>query len=110
MLYVAGTIVALVALAFLINNIILFRNTIAQYVAQGYPYAEVFWGLFPGQLLPGLFQPIAVYGGIAALLYAAGMINHKVTQCVACCSQVEPMEGNEHANAVESEQTETVSE
>lgn len=79
-LYTFAAITALSAVALLINNVLLFRDTIAQYVAQGYPYADVFWGLLPGQLLPGVFQPIAVYGGISALLFGAGLINHKLTK------------------------------
>lgn len=78
-LYAGAIIVALIALAFLITNVILFKNTIAQYVVQGYAAAEVIKGLLPGQLLPGVFEPIAVYGGIALLLFAAGMINQKLS-------------------------------
>lgn len=38
--------------------------------------------MLPGQLLPGLYEPIAVYGGIALVLLAAGMINQKLSKCI----------------------------
>lgn len=81
-LYSVATLVSLIAIAFLINNVILFKDTLAQYVAQGYPPADVVKQLIPNQLLPGVFEPIAVYGGIAFLLFGAGIINQKVTKCL----------------------------
>ena len=80
---VSAAIVALIGAASLINNIILFKDNVAQYVAQGYPSAEVIKQLIPNQLLPGLFEAIAVYGGIAIILIAAGIINQNLAQCYA---------------------------
>lgn len=77
-LFAGSIIVALIAVAALINNVLLFRTTVAQYVAQGYTASDVTKGLLQGQLLPGLFEPIAIYGGIALLLCAASMINQKL--------------------------------
>lgn len=80
-LNVAASLVTLIAVAALANNIILFKNTVNQYVAQGYSYNEVIKQLIPMQLLPDVFEPIAVYGGIAVILFAAGIINEKVSKC-----------------------------
>jgi len=80
LLYVAGSIVALIAVALLIDNIVLFYTNLNQYVTQGYEAAEVVKQLLPGQLLPGIFEPIAVYGGISLLLFYAGFINQKVSK------------------------------
>ncbi|MDD4169222.1 MAG: hypothetical protein PHD36_03015 [Desulfotomaculaceae bacterium] len=81
-LYVAFAVVALIAVASLINNIIYFNNIVASYVAQGYPAVEVKKELIPAQLLPGIFEPIAVYGGIAFILLGAGFINHRFSKCL----------------------------
>ncbi len=81
-LYIAFLVVALIAVASLINNIMYFNNTVANYVAQGYPAAKVMKELIPAQLLPGIFEPIAVYGGIAFILLGAGIINHKFSKCL----------------------------
>ena len=82
-LYVAGSIVAIIAVALLINNIVLFYTNLNRYVAEGYEVAEVMKQLLPVQLLPGLFEPIAVYGGISILLFSAGFINEKVSKSLA---------------------------
>ncbi|KLU63403.1 hypothetical protein CEB3_c02170 [Peptococcaceae bacterium CEB3] len=79
-LYVAAIVVALIGIAYLVTNIVLFQKTVAQYVAQGYPAATVAGQLLPSQLLPGIYEPIAVYGGIALLLLGAGMINQKISK------------------------------
>ena len=82
-IYAAAILVFLIGIAFLTDNIILFRDTVAHYAAQGYPYAEVVKQLLPGQLLPGIFEPVAVYGGIAAVLFCAGVINQKLSYLIA---------------------------
>lgn len=71
-LYIAASVVALIGIALLIDNIYIFKTTIDQYVAQGYPAADVKKSLIPSQLLPGIFEPIAVYGGIAFILIGLG--------------------------------------
>lgn len=81
-LYVASIVVAIIGIAYLATNIVLFQNDVAQYVAQGYPAATVVSGLLPSQLLPGIYEPIAVYGGIALILFGAGMINQKISKCL----------------------------
>ncbi|HEY5556130.1 hypothetical protein [Acetobacterium sp.] len=87
-LYVAGSIVAVIAVALLIDNIMLFYTNLNQYVTQGYAAADVIKQLLPGQLLPGIFEPIAVYGGIALLLFYAGFINQKVSKGLMLLTEV----------------------
>jgi hypothetical protein len=79
----AASIVAIIAVALLVSNIIYYQNTVNQYVAQGYPVAEVIKQLIPSQLLPGIFDPVAIYGGIAIILFGISMINKKCSQCLA---------------------------
>lgn len=79
-LYVVASIVALVGIATLVNNILLFSNNVNQYVSQGYPSSEVLKQLIPMQLLPGVFEPIAVYEGIAFVLFGLGILIKKVVK------------------------------
>lgn len=79
-LYFCSGFVTLIAIAFLVTNVILFKENLAQYVEQGYPSAEVLKLLVPNQLLPGIFEPVAVYGGIAVLLWSVGLISQKVSK------------------------------
>ncbi|MEA4900923.1 hypothetical protein [Desulfitobacterium sp.] len=81
-LYCVATLIALIAIAFLVNNVLLFKNVLDQYVAQGYPSDEVIKQLVPSQLLPGIFEPIAVYGGISFILFGIGIINQKISECL----------------------------
>lgn len=81
-LNISAIVVAILGVAALANNIYLFVKTVKQYVAQGYPVATVTTQLLSSQLLPGVFEPIAVYGGIAILLLAVKMINEKVSKCL----------------------------
>lgn len=80
--YVVSLVIAVVGVALLVNNIILFRSTVNNYVAQGYSSAAVIKQLVPSQLLPGIFEPIAVYGGIAVVLLGVGIVNKKVSKCL----------------------------
>ncbi|EQB20855.1 putative membrane protein [Dehalobacter sp. UNSWDHB] len=84
-MYIASAFIALIAVALLVNNILYFNNTISQYTTQGYPYEMVAKELIPGQLLPGIFQPLSILG-IAVVLYAAGLINQKITGYFRSCS------------------------
>lgn len=88
-LYIAAAVVALIAVASLVDNIMLYRNSVSQYVAQGYPVALVVKQLIPSQLLPGLFDTISVYGGIALVLFSAGVINKKVSKCLSLLTKSE---------------------
>jgi hypothetical protein len=88
-LYIVASVVALVGVTSLVNNIFLFRDSVNQYVAQGYPVATVIKQLIPSQLLPGIFEPIAVYGGIAFILLGAGIVNKKVSKCLILLTKVD---------------------
>jgi len=77
-LYIGGVIVAIMGLAVLVTNIKLYSDTYAQAIAMGYDPAQVTAQLLPSQLLPGVFQAIGLYGGIAMLLVCTGLIYQKV--------------------------------
>lgn len=87
---ISAVVVAVLGLASLVNNILLFKDTISQYVAQGYPSGEVLKYMIPSQLLPGLFELLAVYGGIAMILWAAGIINQNLSNCGYTTPEQEP--------------------
>lgn len=80
---VAVGVLAATAVASLVNNLYSFWTAVDQYVAQGYTTQEVVSGLLPSQLLPGLFQSIAVYGGIAAVVFGLGQINSRLASVPA---------------------------
>jgi hypothetical protein len=118
-LYTAASVIALIGVALLVNNILLFRTTVNGYVSQGYTAAAVLKQLIPSQLLPGIFEPVAVYGGIAFVLIGVGIANKKVSQCLmllnkedACSDVIEEniIEQNvtDTENTEAMEQTETV--
>lgn len=90
-MYVGAIIVGLTAIAFLVNNVLIFNSLVDQYVSQGYSSAEVNKQLLPNQLLPGIFQAI-VYLGVALLLWGAGVINKKVILFVEQTKGVESPE------------------
>ncbi|WP_254306637.1 hypothetical protein [Clostridium sp. 001] len=85
----AALVVAILGIASLVNNIYLFRKAVTQYVAQGYPAATVTKQLLSSQLLPGIFEPIALYGGISIVLLAVSMINKKVSKCLELLTPAE---------------------
>ena len=87
-LYVVASVIALVGVALLVDNIFLFRNTVNQYATKGYPTATVIKQLIPSQLLPGIFEPIAVYGGIAFILLGISKLNKKISKCLVLLTKV----------------------
>ncbi|KGK81735.1 hypothetical protein [Clostridium sp. HMP27] len=88
-LYIIALIVAIAGVTLLVNNIILFRNTVNQYVAQGYDYALVTSQIIPSQLLPGVCESVAVYGGIAFALLGIGAINEKTSKYLMLLTKVD---------------------
>lgn len=80
LLYVVAAIVAISGIAMLAVNIYIFKSTIDQYVAQGYPAEMVMQSLVPSQLLPGIFEPIALYGGLVFVLLGVAIMNSKISQ------------------------------
>lgn len=89
LLYVVAAIVAVFGIAMLAVNIYIFKSTIAQYVAQGYPAEMVMQSLVPSQLLPGVFEPIALYGGMAFALIGIGIANSKIAAYFASTTATE---------------------
>ena len=77
-LKIGGIVVGLLGLASLINNIMLFKTTIDQYLQQGYPIEMVMEAMVPSQLLPGIFEAIGLYGGLAFLMFAVAVIAGKI--------------------------------
>jgi hypothetical protein len=98
-LYTVAGIIFLIGIAALVNNIILFKGNIEHYVTQGYAYADVLKGLVPSQLLPGIFEPVAAYLGMAFVLFAAGLINQKVSQLLKSEAENQPENEPEPAAA-----------
>lgn len=88
-LYIAAAFVALLGIAVLVDNIYIFKSTLDQYLAQGYPADTVIKNLLPQQLLPGIFEPIALYGGIAFVLIGVGINNKKISKCLLILNKVE---------------------
>lgn len=89
LLYVVAAIVAVFGIAMLAVNIYIFKSTISQYVAQGYPADMVMQSLLPSQLLPGIFEPIALYGGMAFVLIGVGFANSKIAAHFASATATE---------------------
>lgn len=79
-MYIAATVIALIGIALLVDNIIQFKAAMSQYISQGYSAATVKQQLIPSQLLPSIFDSIGVYGGISFILVAAGIINTKLSK------------------------------
>ncbi|HEY8804381.1 MAG TPA: hypothetical protein VIM42_04600 [Clostridium sp.] len=88
-LYIIASIVAILGVALLVNNIYLYKTSFSQAVAQGYAAATVRNALITSQLLPGIFQPVAVYGGISFLLLGVGIVNKKVSKCLILLTKSE---------------------
>ncbi|GCD12521.1 hypothetical protein [Clostridium tagluense] len=88
-MYLVASVVALIGVALLVNNILLFKSTVSQAVAQGYDIATVRKALLTSQLLPGIFEPIGIYGGIAFLILGVGIVNKKVSNCLMLLTKVE---------------------
>lgn len=94
----AALVVAILGIASLVNNIYLFKQAVSQYVAQGYSTATVTKQLLLSQLLPGIFEPIALYGGISIVLLAASMINKKISKCLELLIPVKACDENKKDN------------
>ncbi len=88
-LYIVASVIALIGLALLVDNIYMFKNTVNQYVAKKYPMDIILKQLIPSQLLPEIFNSIAVYGGIAFVLLGVGKVNKKVSKCLALLTKVD---------------------
>ncbi|MCB2361785.1 hypothetical protein [Clostridium estertheticum] len=89
LLFISAIIVAILGVVLLVVNIYLYKTSVNQAVAQGYAVATVRKAYVPSQLIPGIFQPIALYGGIALLLVAVGKTSNKVSNCLAVLNKKE---------------------
>ncbi|WBL48665.1 hypothetical protein [Clostridium estertheticum] len=89
LLFISAIIVAILGVALLVDNIYLYNTSFAQALTQGYPAATVRKALMTSQLLPGIFQPIAMYGGVALILVAVGKTSNKVSNCLTVLTQKE---------------------
>jgi CBS domain containing-hemolysin-like protein len=110
-LYIIATVIALIGIALLIDNVILFKETVSQYTAKKIPLDTVLKQLIPVKLLPEIFEPIGLYGGIASILFGIGTLNKKfseyltmITKTHTCDTTVE--EGVLDQNVIEIEKTE----
>jgi len=112
--YVAAVIVLLIGAAYLVVNVRYYNSMVAGYVAQGYDAAEVAAQLIPQKLLPGIFEPVGIFGGIAAILCGISLINKKLSELltfgeeICCCDEEEAAEeaaAEEAAPAEESTET-----
>jgi hypothetical protein len=92
-MYVAASVVALFGIALLADDIYIFKTTVTQYIAQGYPAAVIMKSLIPSQLVPSLLQEVATYGGIAAILFGLGIINTRIAKLLTESKNSEP-DGN----------------
>lgn len=107
--YIAAVIVLLIGAAYLVVNVRYYNSMVAGYVAQGYDAAEVTAQLIPQKLLPGIFEPVGIFGGIAAILCGISLINKKLSALlsfgeeICCCDEEEAAE--EAADAEESIKT-----
>lgn len=111
LMYAGAIVVTVIGFVFLVNNIILFKDTLAYYVDQGVPSNEVLKKLIPQQLLQGIFEPIAIYGGIAFILYCAGKINQKVSKCLTILTtETNSLDVNDEQQEPEEEATEKTNE
>ncbi|MBU3189383.1 hypothetical protein K9O30_09755 [Clostridium bowmanii] len=88
-MYVFAAVAGVFGIALLINNMILFKSTVSQAVAQGYAIATVKKALLTSQLIPGIIEPIGTYGGIALILLGVGKVNKKVSKCLSLLTKVE---------------------
>ncbi|AGK98111.1 hypothetical protein [Clostridium pasteurianum] len=79
-LYSAAIFVALIGIALLIDNVILYRSAVSQYIAQGYSVTTVEQQLIPSQLLPSIFNSVGIYGGMAFILAGVGIVNTKLSK------------------------------
>lgn len=88
LMFVAAAVVLLVGIAVLVSNIVVFRKTVEQYVAQGIPADLVTKELILPQLLPGIFQSFLYYGA-ALILFGIGILNNKVSKFLAMLSNTD---------------------
>lgn len=105
-LYCAALVVAIIGIALLVNNIVLVKKTVSQYVAQGYSASTVMQSMLYSTLLPDIFNSIGIYGGIAAGLFGIAKVNDTVSLSAVCVNEVSETK----ASPVKTSSTEAISE
>lgn len=100
-LYITASVVAIIGIALLADNIYIFKSTVAQYVAQGYAASDVIKSLIPSQLVPGIIQAVAGYGGMAVILLGVGIVNKKISKCLTTLAKLENNENPNEGSIVE---------
>ncbi|MGK0466812.1 hypothetical protein [Clostridium sp.] len=88
-LFIVASVVALIGVTLLVSNIILYRSTVAQALTDGYDIATIRKALLTSQLLPGIAEPIGIYGGISFILFGLGIVGKKVSKCLMMLSKDE---------------------
>jgi hypothetical protein len=88
-MFIIAAFVAVIGVALLVNNIVLYKNTVSQALGEGYDIATVRKALITSQLLPGILEPIGTYGGIAFVLLGIGIVNKKVLKSITLLTKVE---------------------
>lgn len=107
-LFITAAIVAILGVALLVDNIYLYKTSFSQAVAQGYAAGTVRKALVTSQLLPGILQPISVYGGIACLLVGVGIVNDKVSKSLMLLAKAETCNDSIKENCVDQVDQNTV--
>ncbi len=112
--YVAAVVVLLVGAAYLVINVRYYNTMVAGYVAQGYDAADVTAQLIPQKLLPGIFEPVGIFGGIAAVLWGIGLLSQKLSTIMAfndsiccCCDEETDADGDAPEEAANEEAAST---
>ncbi|NMC56058.1 MAG: hypothetical protein GYA50_02400 [Eubacteriaceae bacterium] len=77
-LLVAAFVIALVGVAALTSTIYQFCYYIKEYTAQGYSTAVIVKSFLMTQLVPGVADSLALYGGVSIILFTARKIFIKI--------------------------------
>lgn len=100
-MYIISGIIGLIGAINIYTVINAFKDAVKQYIAQGYPAAEVNKILVSQQLIPGILEPIGIYFGIAFVLICAGIINNKLSRCLNLLSKDEIVGQTESVEEIE---------
>jgi predicted DNA repair protein MutK len=76
-LLIAAFTAAIIGVVLLVNNVYLFIYYVNEYVASGYAVSMVVKSLLTTQLIPGIAEPVVLYGGMALILLSIHKIIDK---------------------------------
>lgn len=77
-LFVAACVIALIGIAALTSTIYQFCYYIKEYSAQGYEISVIVKSFLMTQLVPGVADALALYGGVSIILFTARKIYIKI--------------------------------